>query len=204
MTGRGRGRPSSTEEGAFSAKILSEALEVLDAEGLEGLTMRALAARIGINPMTIHYHFKDRNGLIRALANHVYSEVSPPAKGNARTRVAGLLTAYRAKVVRHPALTLAIFSRPAVFPEHAKRITADLTKLLGDLGASRERGLLWVHILVDYTHGAALAVAMRGEARRLQSSIDDVDESYERGVAELLDALDQLLLPSQSTGLVQP
>lgn len=86
--------------------------------------MRALATRIGINPMTIHYHFKDRDGLIKALANHVYSDVSPPAKG--------------------------------------------------------------------------------GEARRLQSSIDDVDESYERGLAELLDALDQLLLPSQSTGLVQP
>ena len=165
--------------------------------------MRALATRIGINPMTIYHHFKDRDGLIKTLADKVYSDVSAPAKGDARARVAGLLTAYRSKVVQHPALTLAIFSRPTVFPDHAKRITVELTNLLGVLGASPERSLLWVHILVDYTHGAALAVAVRGEVERLQSSSDEVDDSYERGISELLDALDRLLLSSsiQRTGL---
>jgi AcrR family transcriptional regulator len=166
----------------------------LDEEGFERFTMRALAARVGINPMTIYHHFKDRDGLIKAMAETVYSDVSAPAKGEARTRVAGLLAAYRAKVVQHPALTLAIFSRPSIFPDHAKRITVDLTNLLRDLGASPERSFLWVHILVDYTHGAALAVAVRGEPERLQSPIDDVDDSYERGIVELLDALDRLLL----------
>lgn len=200
MTTRGRGRPSSIEESAFSAKILSKALEVLDTEGLGGLTMRALATRVGISPMTIHYHFKDRDGLIKALANHVYSDVAAPETGDVRSRAVGLLTAYCAKVVRHPALALAIFSRPAVFPDHAKRITADLTGLLGALGAPPERALLWVHILVDYTHGAALAVAMRDEAGPPQSPSDYADEGYERGVAELLGALDQLVLPSQLGG----
>lgn len=158
--------------------------------------MRALAARVGINPMTIYHHFRDRDGLIRALADKVYSDVSAPAEGDTRARVAGLLAAYRAKVVKHPALTLAIFSRPAIFPDHAKRITGELTNLLRALGASPRRSLLWVHILVDYTHGAALALAMRDDAKPPQSSIDDNDDGYETGIAELLDALDQLLLPS--------
>lgn len=196
MTTRRRGRPSSTGEIVSSAKILSEALNILDAEGFERLTMRALAARVGINPMTIYHHFKDRDGLIKALAENVYSDVSAPAKGDTRTRVVGLLAAYRAKVLKHPALTLAIFSRPAVFPDHAKRITVDLTKLLQDMGASPKHSLLWVHILVDYTHGAALAMAMRGKDKRPQSSIDDVDDGYEKGIAELLDVLDRVLLPS--------
>lgn len=160
--------------------------------------MRALAARVGINPMTIYHHFKDRDGLIRALADKVYSDVAAPTKGDTRARVAGLLGAYRAKVVEHPALTLAIFSRPTVFPYHAKRITVDLTNLLRDLGVSPKRSLLWVHILVDYTHGAALAVAMREKAKRPRSSIDDIADDYEMGIAELLDALDQLALPSCS------
>jgi AcrR family transcriptional regulator len=148
--------------------------------------------------MTIYHHFKDRDGLIKALGDKVYSDVSAPAKGDARARVAGLLEAYRAKVVRHPALTLAIFSRPVIFPDHAKRITVDLTNLLKDLGASPKRSLLWVQILVDYTHGAALAVAVREEATRLHSSVGDVDDGYERGLAELLEALDRLLLSSRS------
>lgn len=178
---------------------------MLDVAGFEGMSMRALAARVGINPMTIYHHFKDRDGLIKALADKVYADVSAPAKGDARARIAGLLEAYRAKVVRHPALTLAIFSRPAVFPDHAKRITLDLTNLLKDLGTSPERSLLWVHILVDYTHGAALAVAMRGEVTRPASPIGDGD-GYQMGLAELLASLDRTLLRSRSQAahLFQP
>lgn len=142
--------------------------------------------------MTIYHHFTDRDGLIRALAEKVYSDVTAPEDGDARTRVAALLTAYHGKVVQHPALTLAIFGRPAVFPEHAKRITADLTKLLEDLGASPEHAVLWAHILVDYTHGAGLAVAMRGGVRGLRSPAA-IDAGYNEGIAALLDAFDQHL-----------
>lgn len=154
--------------------------------------MRALASRVGINPMTIYHHFTDRDGLIRALAEKVYSDVTAPGDGDAPTRVAALLAAYHGKVVQHPALTLAIFGRPAVFPEHAERITADLTKLLENLGASPKHAVLWTHILVDYTHGAGLAVAMQGEASGLRSPTA-IDAGYDEGVAALLDALDQHL-----------
>lgn len=191
MTPRGRGRPSTDEQSISPAKILSEALGILDTEGLERLTMRALATRVGINPMTIYHHFKDRNGLIRALGDMVYADVSAPGSGDVRTRIAGLLAAYRAKVVQHPALTLAIFSHPAVFPDHATRITENLSTFLGELGLSPKRSLLWVHILVDYTHGAALALAASDETNRTQASIGGVDDSYESGIAELLKAIDR-------------
>src|SRR5690606_8287355 len=143
---RGRGRPSSGEEGVSPFRILSEALHMLDREGLDGLTMRALATRVGINPMTIYHHFQDRDGLIRALADAVYADIEGPAVGSVRDRIAGLLGAYRAKVVRHPALTLAIFNRPTVFPDHARRITANLADLLAELGLAPSQTVLWVHI----------------------------------------------------------
>ena len=190
MTPRGRGRPSRGAEAVSPVAILSEALNILDGEGLERLTMRALATRLGINPMTIYYHFNDRDGLIKAMADKTYADVSVPAQGDARTRIIGLLNAYRAKVVRHPALTLAIFNRPAIFPDHAARITADLAGLLGELDLSPARVTLWVHILVDYTHGAALAVAMNGEHYSGEgSSAEELDESYRQGVCELLHSL---------------
>jgi AcrR family transcriptional regulator len=189
MTKRGPGRPAADEEAISPGKIMSEALALLDAKGLEGLTMRALAARVGINPMTIYHHFVDRDGLIQALADSVYSNVHAPEDGDPRTRAAGLITAYRSKVLKHPALTLAIFSRPAVFPSHARRITSDLTKLLEASGLAPDRSVLWVHILVDYTHGAALAVALGGEHKQSHSSAADVDESFEVGLNELLKAL---------------
>ncbi len=187
MTARGRGRPPVDGKTVSPESILSEALRILDAGGLDRLTMRALAIRVGINPMTIYHHFKDRDGLIRSLAEWVYADVAAPEMGDALARLRGLLTAYYAKVVLHPALTLAIFVRPAVFPDHAKRITVDLISLLSELGLSSQRSLRWTHILVDYTHGAALAVATRdGDERRPPSGamLDD----FETGLAELLEA----------------
>ncbi|WP_246617976.1 TetR/AcrR family transcriptional regulator [Rhizobium populisoli] len=167
--------------------ILSEALGILDADGLDGLSMRVLATRVGINPMTIYHHFKDRDGLIKSLAEWVYAEVVAPETGDAHTRARSLLTAYYAKVVRHPALTLAIFGRPAVFPDHAVRITRELMSFLSEHNHSSQRSSRWTHILVDYTHGAALAVATQdGSMGRPPrgAMLDDFDS----GLDELLEA----------------
>ena len=167
--------------------ILSEALSILNADGLDGLSMRALATRVGINPMTIYHHFKDRDGLIKSLAEWVYADVAAPETGDAHARARSLLTAYYAKVVLYPALTLAIFARPAVFPDHAMRITRELMIFLSEGNHSSQRSMRWTHILVDYTHGAALAVATQdGSIGRPPrgAMLDD----FESGLDELLEA----------------
>lgn len=187
MTTRGRGRPPADGKIVSPEHILSGALRILDADGLDRLTMRALAIRVGINPMTIYHHFKDRDCLIRSLADWVYADVAAPETGDTHSRLRGLLTAYYTKVVLHPALTLAIFGRPSVFPDHAKRITEDLISLLTELGLSSPRSLRWTHILVDYTHGAALAVAAQHGNERCPPGEAMLDD-FESGIAELLKA----------------
>lgn len=169
--------------------ILAEALAILTTEGLDGLTMRALAARAGINPMTIYYHFTDRDGLIKALAEYIYADVTVPETGEELARAHALLTAYYSKVVLYPALTLAIFARPAIFPDQARRITNELTRLLG----GHNNALRWTHILVDYTHGAALAAANQAENGRHQHSNEAMRNDFECGLAELLEAFGNAL-----------
>lgn len=188
MTARGRGRPPVDGKTVSPESILSEGLKLLDAGGLDGLTMRALAMRVGINPMTIYHHFKDRDGLIKSLAERVYADVAAPETGDALASARAILSAYYAKVVQHPALTLAIFARPAVFPNHAKRITAELISLLSKGHPSSPHSSRWAHILIDYTHGAALAVATQdGDAGR-QPSNEATSSDFETGLAELLEA----------------
>ena len=184
MMARGRGRPTANEKSVSPESILSGALDILNADGLDGLTMRALARCVGINPMTIYHHFKDQDGLIKALAEHVYADVAAPETGEALARAHGLLTSYYLKVVLYPALTLAIFARPAVFPDHAMRITNELTRLLSE----RNNAARWTHILVDYTHGAALAVASHGRRGEYQLANEVVLKDFEVGLAELLAA----------------
>ncbi|KAB2754882.1 TetR/AcrR family transcriptional regulator [Brucella anthropi] len=189
MMARGRGRPAANGKPVSPESILSEALSILDTDGLDGLTMRALATRVGINPMTIYHHFKDQDGLIKALAELVYADVAASETGEALARVHSLLTAYYSKVVLYPALTLAIFARPAIFPDHAVRITNELTRLLSE----RSNAVRWTHILIDYTHGAALAVASQSGRGRRQHSNEIVLNDYEMGLTELLGAFGEFI-----------
>ncbi|WP_370343537.1 TetR/AcrR family transcriptional regulator [Pararhodobacter marinus] len=159
---RPRGRPPRAETPFARDEIVEAALDLLDREGTDALTMRALADRLGINPMTIHHHFGGRDGLIGAMSEVVYAQVTVPESGTPVDRIGGLLKAYHAQVLRHPALTLLIFSRPTVFPQQAERITNEISALLAEVGLPDDRAPLWRDLLVDFTHGSALATAMSG------------------------------------------
>lgn len=159
---RPRGRPPRAEAPVSREEMLGAGLDLLDREGADAFTMRALAERLGINPMTIHHHFGGRDGLIGAMAEAAYAQVAAPEDGTPIDRIGGLLKAYHAQVLRHPGLTMLIFSRPSVFPQQAERITNEISALLAEAGLPDHRTRLWRDILVDFTHGAALATAMNG------------------------------------------
>lgn len=148
--------------------------------------MRALGAMLEINPMTIHHHFGNRDGLIAALADRVYADVLPPSCSNAQARLEGLLRAYRAKVKQHPALTLEIFQSQTAFPAQARRISEWLVALLRELGVAHPRALLWRDLIVDYLHGSALAEAMRGSL--LSAAPEPIDPRLDP-LAELIATL---------------
>lgn len=48
-------------------QIIAEALRLLDDVGLDGLTTRALAERLGVKQPALYWHFKDRRALLDAL-----------------------------------------------------------------------------------------------------------------------------------------
>lgn len=189
MSSRGRGRPPAAGKTVSPGQILAEALAILETDGLEALTMRALAVRAGINPMTIYHHFDDRNGLIRALAELAYSDLAAPETGNALERAHSLIKAYYSTVVRYPDLTLAIFARSCLFPERARRITDEVRALLTEHGLSSQKSLQWTHILVDYTHGAALAAAPHPKTASAQPATEAGLTDFGLGLAELLETI---------------
>ncbi len=49
------------------ARILAEAGDVFVAHGTGGVTMRGLAARMGVTPMALYRHFENRDDLLKAL-----------------------------------------------------------------------------------------------------------------------------------------
>jgi AcrR family transcriptional regulator len=69
-------------------KILAAARRAFDRKGLEGLSLRAVAAKVGITPMAIYRHFASKEALIDALVLDALDEWS--ARVQALPAVAGL------------------------------------------------------------------------------------------------------------------
>jgi TetR/AcrR family tetracycline transcriptional repressor len=58
------------------ADIVTGALALLDTDGLDGLTMRKLGARLGVQAGGLYWHFKNKEALLGALADRIVGEVT--------------------------------------------------------------------------------------------------------------------------------
>jgi AcrR family transcriptional regulator len=57
-------------------KISSAARRLLDKEGAGGVTMRKVATAVGITPMALYRHFRNRDGLLNAVADAGFVELA--------------------------------------------------------------------------------------------------------------------------------
>jgi TetR/AcrR family transcriptional regulator, tetracycline repressor protein len=55
--------------------VVEHALALGDAEGLDALTIRRLATELGVTPMALYWHFRNKEELLAALGDQVWSEL---------------------------------------------------------------------------------------------------------------------------------
>ena len=81
MAGRTR-RPERRVDALSKERIVETAVEILDAQGGDGLTFRALAARLVTGSGAIYWHVKDKHALLEAATDQVIARaVAHEAKG---------------------------------------------------------------------------------------------------------------------------
>jgi AcrR family transcriptional regulator len=83
-------------------RIVTAALELIDAAGLEAFTTRALGKRLGCEAMAIYNHFASKEELLDAVADRLMEQTEMPMEGSWRDRARGLANAYRALARVHP------------------------------------------------------------------------------------------------------
>lgn len=52
------------------ARILHAAIDILEADGIEGLTTRAVCDATGVTAPTLYHHFTNKDGLVAAVIRH--------------------------------------------------------------------------------------------------------------------------------------
>ncbi len=83
--------------------MVEAALELMEAGGEAGFTLRKLGTRVGCDPMSILYHFKSKEGLYRAMAGRLESQLRiVPASLPWRGRMRHLADQYRSLALRFP------------------------------------------------------------------------------------------------------
>ena len=69
-----------TRERLDRRRVLETALQLIDQEGLDTLTMRRLAEELDVDPMTIHHHAKGKDGLLDGVAELLWEEIERPGE----------------------------------------------------------------------------------------------------------------------------
>jgi AcrR family transcriptional regulator len=130
MTGAGELSPRARE-------IVAAARELLEAEGPDGLSMRRLAARLGIRAPSIYKHLPDKQALENALVSAAFDEqaVLFEAAAEEDDPLGAIVAAYRRFVAEHPHLYRLMTGRPLqrdrLTPGVEARAAAPLIRAVG-------------------------------------------------------------------------
>ena len=114
--------------------VLAAALGLADEQGLEAVTMHAVASRLRVTPMALYRHVDDKNALLDGLVELLLTEYPLPPAGRWDERLTALAAGIRDTARRHPAVFPLLLTRPAVTP--AARVARDAVQ-----SALREGGL---------------------------------------------------------------
>jgi TetR/AcrR family tetracycline transcriptional repressor len=79
--------------GVTREDLVQVGLEVVAESGLEGLTMRSLASRLGVKAASLYWHVRDRDELVGWLADALLAEVAMPENGPWRARTLAVAAA---------------------------------------------------------------------------------------------------------------
>jgi AcrR family transcriptional regulator len=120
--------------------VIHAAFDVVDHDGFDALTIRHLAAQLGVTPMALYWHFADKQALIDALVDHMWSDaqhrlesgaaLGPPVEEMQRT-IRALVAAFR----EHPTLA-ALAPMRVIECEAGRDLTEGALSLLSQLGLS--------------------------------------------------------------------
>lgn len=88
-------------------QIVSEAVALLDADGLDGVTLRRLAARLGVRQPTLYWYLPNKAALLTAIADAIleqqFPDMTPPEpEEHWQDWLVGLAQRLRRALLAHP------------------------------------------------------------------------------------------------------
>jgi AcrR family transcriptional regulator len=152
-------------------RVVAEALVIIAASGAQSLSMRALAARLGVVPGALYRHVRGKEQLHDLILDAVLGEVDCRADPATpwTTQVAALARRLRAVLETHPGIAALLKTRDPLSPTSLDLAEAFLAPLLA-AGLSGREAALAFRVVYDYTLGFALADPTSPAEQRLHDT----------------------------------
>ncbi|PDT15117.1 TetR family transcriptional regulator [Rhizobium sp. J15] len=155
-----RSAQASRNDPALSLeRIVATAVELLDAEGVDGLTMRRLADRLGSGAMSLYWHVENKEKVFDLALDSVleYRVPEPAGSRDWRGEVVHMLEDWRANMLRHP-WSASLLPRQALGPNILARLER-LNKILSGAGVAEADLNVAIWSLWNYVIGATVTRA---------------------------------------------
>jgi AcrR family transcriptional regulator len=195
--------------------ILDAAIAIADESGLDAVSMRTVADRVGVTPMALYPHVGSKGALLDAMQGRILGELLPVTTGGqtGQEQLNTLARAARRLARRHPWAGTLMFSRPSVAPD-AVRVTDAIYQALLSAGVPEDEVPRLERLLSTFILGYALSEtggrfgpgepnprSRRGQLpdgtlpghARLAKWLDqsaDWDEEFEADLADLADLIE--------------
>ena len=155
-SGGGSARGAGQRAGLTRESVLEAARRIADEEGVDRLTMRRLAAELGVMPNALYTYFPHKEALLDALLDDLLAgvEAGDPAEGDWRDGLVRVMDATRRLLLAHPQLASAFIARPGLGP-NAVRLGEISLELLRRGGLKGERAVEALRVLLVYSLGFA-------------------------------------------------
>jgi AcrR family transcriptional regulator len=126
--------------------VIQAALAMLDEVGVEGLSMRALADRLGVKAASLYWHLRDKEQLlelvVEAVLDRVTVPISPPAWRSQVTTACDELSQFLRE--HQAAATVVLSCLPVV---QRSRLTRELARLLAAAGLREAEGAAFTLVI---------------------------------------------------------
>ena len=155
--------------------VLAAALQIIDRDGIVGLSMRRLARALDRDPMILYRHAPNKAALLDGVAETVLAQLTvDSADPDWAAQLRAVARGYRALALAHPNVVPLLVTRPlatplALRPLGTLRPLEDILTLLTRAGFSGPDALHIYRALFGFLHGHIL--------NELQELIDNPDET---------------------------
>ena len=162
--------------------VLEAGLVVLRARGIDGVTMRAVAAELDTGAASLYVYVKNRQDLLNQMFDLVAGQVEPggePDPQRWREQVEGLLVRIEETMERYPGIARVPLANVPTGP-NATALTEHLVGLLR-AGGVDDRSIAWfVDVVFLFVNATAYEASIYAEADKAPEELaDEIRESFQ-------------------------